>query len=200
MPGRFLVQWDKDAVDDARMVKIDFLALGMLSLVDECLDLIEQDRGQAPDLGRIPHDDARVFDRICAGDTLGTFQIESRAQIQTLPRTRPRTIEDLTVEVAIIRPGPVVGGAVNPYIKRRQGHEPVTYDHPSLEPALAETLGVILYQEQVLQVAMAAARFSAGPCCAASPMPTSSTRRGPRPTVVVRWSVSSRPPRKSSSA
>src|SRR3712207_1499347 len=95
MEGRFVCQWDKDAVDDARFIKIDFLALGMLSLVDECLDLIAQHRGRAPDLGRIPRDDPRVYDLICAGDTLGVFQIESRAQVQTLPRTRPRSIEDL---------------------------------------------------------------------------------------------------------
>src|SRR5581483_6504123 len=162
MEGRFLVGWDKDAVDDARFVKIDFLALGMLSLVDECLELIREHRGQFPDLGRIPHDDPRVFDMICSGDTLGVFQIESRAQIQTLPRTRPRSIEDLIVEVAIIRPGPITGGAVNPYIARRMGREPVSYDHPSLEPVLKETLGVILFQEQVLQVAMAIAGFTAG--------------------------------------
>jgi len=162
MDGRVLLQWDKDSVEDARFIKIDFLALGMLSLVDECLDLIAAERGQPPDLGRVPHDDERVFDAICQGDTIGAFQIESRAQIQTLPRTQPRTMEDLIVEVAIIRPGPVVGGSVNPYIQRRQGREPVTYDHASLEPVLAETLGVILYQEQVLQVAIAAANFSAG--------------------------------------
>ncbi len=162
MAGRFLCAWDKDSVDDARFIKIDFLALGMLSLVDECLELIRERRGQFPDLGRIPHDDPHVYDLICRGDTLGVFQIESRAQIQTLPRTRPRTIEDLTVEVAIIRPGPITGGAVNPYILRRQGREPVEYDHPLLEPVLRETLGVILYQEQVLQAAMAIAGFSAG--------------------------------------
>jgi len=162
MPGRVLIQWDKDSVDDARMIKIDFLALGMLSAVDECLDLIEEHRGKRIDLSRIDFQDERVYDSICQADTMGVFQIESRAQMQTLPRTRPRSLEDLTVEVAIIRPGPIVGGAVNPYINRRLGREPVTYDHPSLEPVLSETLGVILYQEQVLQVAMALAGFTAG--------------------------------------
>jgi error-prone DNA polymerase len=162
MEGRVLVQWDKDSVDDARMIKIDFLALGMLSAVDETLDLIEEHQGKRIDLSRIDFDDERVFDGICEADTMGVFQIESRAQMQTLPRVRPRTLDDLTVQVAIIRPGPIVGGAVNPYIRRRMGKEPVTYDHPSLEPALAETLGVILYQEQVLQVSMAIAGFSAG--------------------------------------
>src|SRR5262249_305284 len=162
MEGRYLCGWDKDSVDDARFIKIDFLALGMLSLVDECLALIREQRGSAPDLGRIPRDDQPLYDMICAGDTTGGFHIESRAQMQTLPRTRPRTIEDLTVEVAIIRPGPITGGAINPYILRRQGRAPLEYDHPLLEPVLKETLGVILYQEQVLQAAMAIAGYSAG--------------------------------------
>ena len=162
MEGRVLIQWDKDSVDDARMIKIDFLALGMLSAQDDCLQLIEEGRGKRIDLSRIDFADPRVYDSICAADTMGVFQIESRAQMQTLPRVRPRCLDDLTVEVAIIRPGPIVGGSVNPYINRRLGKEPVTYDHPSLEPVLRETLGVILYQEQVLQVAMALAGFTAG--------------------------------------
>ncbi|RLC56613.1 MAG: error-prone DNA polymerase, partial [Chloroflexi bacterium] len=162
MEGRVLMQWDKDSVDDARMIKIDFLALGMLSAVDECLDLVEETRGKRLDLSRIDFGDERVYDSICAADTMGVFQIESRAQMQTLPRVRPRCLDDMTVEVALIRPGPIIGGAVNPYIARRMGREPVTYDHPSLEPVLGETLGVIIYQEQVLQVAMALAGFTAG--------------------------------------
>lgn len=162
MDGRIICQWDKDSCDDARMIKIDFLGLGMLSLVDYCLDEILHNRGHDIDLSRIDYDDPAVYDMICEADTLGVFQIESRAQMQTLPRTRPRNLDDLTVEVAIIRPGPIVGGAVNPYISRRQGREPVRYDHPSLEPILKETLGVILFQEQVLQVAMAIAGVNAG--------------------------------------
>ena len=162
MEGRVLMQWDKDSVDDARMIKIDFLALGMLSAVDETLDLVEEHHGKRIDLSRIDFKDERVYDSICAADTMGVFQIESRAQMQTLPRTRPQSLEDLTIEVAIIRPGPIVGGAVNPYINRRLGREEVTYDHPLLEPVLAETLGVVLFQEQVLQVSMALAGFSAG--------------------------------------
>src|SRR5438093_1636186 len=162
MGGRVLMQWDKDSVDDARMIKIDFLALVMLSAVDETLELIEEHRGKRVNLSRIDFKDDRVYDSICEADTMGVFQIESRAQMQTLPRVRPRTLEDLTVQVAIIRPGPIVGGSVNPYINRRMKREPITFDHPSLEPVLAETLGVILYQEQVLQVAMALAGFSAG--------------------------------------
>jgi error-prone DNA polymerase len=162
MEGRVLMQWDKDSVDDARMIKIDFLALGMLSAVDETLELIEQHRGKRVDLSRIDFKDKHVYDSICEADTMGVFQIESRAQMQTLPRVRPENLDDLTVQVAIIRPGPIVGGSVNPYINRRMKREKVTFDHPSLEPALGETLGVILYQEQVLQVAMALAGFSAG--------------------------------------
>ncbi|MEJ7763763.1 MAG: DNA polymerase III subunit alpha, partial [Thermomicrobiales bacterium] len=167
MPGRYICQWDKDSCDDARLVKIDFLALGMLSLVEECLDLIPAAGKPPVDLSRIDFTDAAVYDMICAGDTIGTFQIESRAQIQTLLRTHPRTIEDLTVQVAIVRPGPIIGGAVNPYVNLRQRARRgldarPTYDHPSLEPILRETLGVILYQEQVLQVAMALSGFTAG--------------------------------------
>ncbi len=162
MAGRVLCAWDKDSVDDARFVKIDVLALGMLSLVDECLALIYEHRAETIDLGRIDHRDAAVYDMICAGDTIGVFQVESRAQMQALPRTQPRTLRDLMVEVAIIRPGPITGGSVNPYIARRQGRELVSYDHPLLEEALEETLGVVLFQDQVIQVAMALAGFSAG--------------------------------------
>jgi error-prone DNA polymerase len=162
MAGRYVCQWDKDSIDDAHMIKVDFLALGMLSLVEECVELIAERRGHCVDLSRIDFNDDAVYDMICAGDTIGVFQIESRAQMQLLPRTRPRSLEDLTQEVAIVRPGPIVGKAVNPFVKRKQGKEPVTYDHPSLEPALKETLGVIIYQDQVLQVAMALAGFTAG--------------------------------------
>jgi error-prone DNA polymerase len=167
MDGRYVIQWDKDSVDDARMVKIDFLALGMLSLVDECLTIIESRGEEAPDLGRIDHEERDVYDRICEGDTVGIFQIESRAQIQTLRNTQPRTMDDLAVQVAIVRPGPIVGGAFDPYMeyrRRMRAGEPVnvTYLHPCLEPVLKETLGVVLFQDQVLQIAMAAANFSAG--------------------------------------
>ncbi|HEX9705803.1 MAG TPA: DNA polymerase III subunit alpha [Gemmatimonadales bacterium] len=171
MPDRVVCQWDKDSCDDARFVKIDFLALGMLSLVEETVELVARREGRPPDLCRIDFDDPAVYDRICAGDTVGVFQIESRAQIQMLRRTRPRNIADLAVEVAIVRPGPIVGGAVNPYVRRREdqrrarerGHpyEP-PLDHPLLKEALAETLGVILYQDQVLQVCQSLAGFTAG--------------------------------------
>jgi error-prone DNA polymerase len=171
MEDRVVCQWDKDSCDDARFIKIDFLALGMLSLVEECVELIARRSGAPPDLSRIDFEDPAIYDRICAGDTIGLFQIESRAQIQMIRRSRPRNLEDLAVEVAIVRPGPIVGGAVNPYVRRReeqrrahaagQPYEPPV-DHPLLRECLAETLGVILYQDQVLQVCQALAGFSSG--------------------------------------
>src|SRR3989475_700058 len=173
MEDRVVCQWDKDSCDDARFVKIDFLALGMLSLVEECVERIatRAGGGQPPDLSRIDFADQAVYDRICRGDTVGLFQIESRAQIQMIRRTRPKNLEDLAVEVAIVRPGPIVGGAVNPYVRRREDerrarargrrYEPPV-DHPLLRDVLAETLGVILYQDQVLQVCQALAGFTPG--------------------------------------
>src|SRR5436309_3483426 len=171
MEDRVVCQWDKDSCDDARFIKIDFLALGMLSLVEECVELIARRTGTPPDLSRIDFEDPAIYDRICAGDTIGLFQIESRAQIQMIRRSRPRNLEDLAVEVAIVRPGPIVGGAVNPYVRRREEqrrahaagkpYEPPA-DHPLLRECLAETLGVILYQDQVLQVCQALAGFTTG--------------------------------------
>ncbi|MFM9106030.1 MAG: DNA polymerase III subunit alpha, partial [Chloroflexota bacterium] len=167
MEGRYICQWDKDSCEDAGFVKIDFLALGMLSLVEECLQTIAKVGKDPVDLSRIDFTDPGVYDMICAGDTIGTFQIESRAQIQTILRTQPRCLEDLVVQVAIVRPGPILGGAVNPYVRQREerrrglASEPA-YDHPLLEPVLRETLGVILYQEQVIGVSMALAGFTAG--------------------------------------
>ena len=165
--GRVLCQWDKDSCDDAGFIKIDFLALGMLSLVEESIDLIAQRHGEAPDLSRIDFEDEVLYDRICSGDTVGLFQIESRAQIQMLRRTKPRNLEDLAVQVAIVRPGPIVGGAVNPYVRRREmlrenpDYE-IPYPHPLLKEALGETLGVIIFQDQVLTVCQALASFSDG--------------------------------------
>jgi error-prone DNA polymerase len=171
MEDRVVCQWDKDSCDDARFIKIDFLALGMLSLVEECVELIARRTGSPPDLSRIDFDDTAIYDRICTGDTIGLFQIESRAQIQMIRRSRPRNLEDLAVEVAIVRPGPIVGGAVNPYVRRREEqrrahaagrpYEPPV-DHPLLRDCLSETLGVILYQDQVLQVCQALAGFTSG--------------------------------------
>jgi len=165
--GRVLCQWDKDSCEDAGFIKIDFLALGMLSLVEETVDLIAERHDGAPDLSRIDFEDEVLYDRICSGDTVGLFQIESRAQIQMLRRTRPRNLDDLGVQVAIVRPGPIVGGAVNPYVRRREmlretPDYKVPYPHPLLEEALGETLGVIIFQDQVLKVCQALASFSDG--------------------------------------
>ena len=165
--GRYVCQWDKDSINDARMVKIDFLALGMLSAVEEVIELIDAEHGRTIDFARIDYKDQAVYDDVCNGDTVGVFQIESRAQIAMLPRSQPRNLEDLAVQVAIVRPGPIVGGAVNPYVKRRvlrrenPGYVP-PMPHPGLSEVLKETLGVVIFQEQVLQVAEIMGGFSAG--------------------------------------
>jgi error-prone DNA polymerase len=167
MEGRQVVQWDKDSCADAGFLKIDLLGLGMLSAVERCVELIAQRSGERIDLSRIPFDDPGTFATIQRADTTGVFQIESRAQMASLRRTRPASLEDLTIQVALVRPGPIVGGAVNPYIQRRQallrdpGHR-VPYPHPSLEGVLGETLGTIIFQDQVIEVARAFAGFSAG--------------------------------------
>ena len=165
--GRVLCQWDKDSCEDAGFIKIDFLALGMLSLVEDAVDLIADKTGTPPDLSRIDFEDDAVYDRICSGDTVGMFQVESRAQIQMIRRVRPRNLEDLAIQVAIVRPGPIVGGAVNPYVRRREQlrADPafkVPYDHPLLADALGETLGVVIFQDQVLKVSQALAGFTDG--------------------------------------
>ena len=167
MEGRQIVQWDKDSCSDAGFLKIDLLGLGMLSAVERCVDLVARTRGMNIDLSRIPYDDPETYECIQNAETTGVFQIESRAQMQSLRRTRPESLQDLTIQVAIVRPGPIQGGAVNPYIERRQrlrvdpDYE-VPYDHPSLEPVLRETLGTIIFQDQVLEVAIAFAGFSPG--------------------------------------
>jgi error-prone DNA polymerase len=165
MEGRQMVQWDKDSCADAGFLKIDLLGLGMLSAVERCVEEIARTRNKRVDLSRIEYDDRETFEAIQAADTVGVFQIESRAQMQSLHRTRPATLEDLTVQVAIVRPGPIQGGAVNPYIERRlrklgdPAYEP-PYEHPALEPVLKETLGTIIFQDQVMQVAEAFAGFT----------------------------------------
>jgi error-prone DNA polymerase len=167
MEGRQMVQWDKDSCADAGFLKIDLLGLGMLSAVERCVDLIAEARGNPIDLSRIPFDDPETFKAIRAADTVGVFQIESRAQMQSLRRTLPRDLDDLTVQVAIVRPGPIQGGAINPYIERREclrkdpAYE-IPYEHPALEPVLQSTLGTIIFQDQVVQVAEAFAGFSPG--------------------------------------
>src|SRR5438128_2378773 len=160
MPDRNVVQFDKRDVEDLGLVKMDLLGLRTLSLVKDAVADIDTRHGELLELGSLPLDDPAVYDLICEVDTIGLFQVESRAQAQALPRVRPRNFADIVVEVAIIRPGPLQGNMVNPYIRRRQGREPVQYAHPLLEPILKETLGVILFQEQILRVAIAAAGFS----------------------------------------
>ncbi|HET7573799.1 MAG TPA: DNA polymerase III subunit alpha, partial [Solirubrobacterales bacterium] len=165
MKGRQIVQWDKDSCADAGFLKIDLLGLGMLSAVERCVEEIGRARGERLDLSRIPLDDEETFESIRAADTTGVFQIESRAQMQMLPRTRPQNLDDVIVQVALVRPGPIQGGAVHPYIERRRAlredpHYEVPYEHPLLEPVLEETLGTIVFQEQVIEVAMALAGFS----------------------------------------
>ena len=167
MEGRQMVMWDKDSCSDAGFLKIDLLGLGMLSAVERCVELIARRRGERIDLSRIPYDDPATFACIQEADTTGVFQIESRAQMGSLRRTRPENLDDLTIQVAIVRPGPIQGGAVNPYIERRQRlrEDPgfaVPYDHPALEPVLRDTLGTIIFQDQVIEVAMAFAGFSPG--------------------------------------
>jgi error-prone DNA polymerase len=167
MEGRQICQWDKDSCDDAGFLKIDLLGLGMLSAVEECVDAVARGRGETIDLSRIPLDDKEVYAEIQGADTIGVFQIESRAQMQMLLRTRPENMDDLTIEVALVRPGPIQGGAVHPYIENRQKlREDPTFippvDHPLLAEPLRETLGVVVFQDQVLDVAMALAGFSVG--------------------------------------
>jgi error-prone DNA polymerase len=166
MEGRQMVQWDKDSCSDAGFLKIDLLGLGMLSCVERCVEAVARTRGERIDLSRIDLEDTRVYAEIQAAETMGVFQIESRAQMQMLKRTRPANLDDLTVQVALVRPGPILGGAVHPYIERRRAlrEDPefqVPYEHPSLEPVLRDTLGAIVFQDQVIEVAMAFAGFSA---------------------------------------
>ncbi len=162
MENRTVVQWDKDDVEAMGLVKIDLLGLGMLTLIQDCLAYVRQTRGVTIDLASLDYADQAVYDDLCRADTIGVFQVESRAQMNTLPRLKPRCFYDLVVEVALIRPGPIQGEMVHPYLRRRAGLEPVVYPHPALEPILARTLGVPLFQEQGMQVAIAAAGFTPG--------------------------------------
>ena len=160
MPGRVVAQYDKRDVETLKLIKLDLLGLGMLAAMDEAMALIEHDCAVCLDMDRLPEDVPEVFAMLQAADTVGVFQVESRAQMQTLPKSRPNCLDDLVVEVAIIRPGPIQGNAVHPYLRRKQGLEPVTYLHPSLEPVLSDSLGVILYQEQVMRIAIDVAGFT----------------------------------------
>jgi error-prone DNA polymerase len=162
MPGRVVVQWDKDDCADLGIVKVDLLGLGMMAVLEEAVPMIQRHEGVTIDYAKLPADDPKVYRMLRAADTVGVFQVESRAQMATLPRMLPTHFYDLVVEVAIIRPGPIVGKMVNPYLSRRNGREPVRYPHPSLEPILRRTLGVPLFQEQLIRMAMTAAGFTGG--------------------------------------
>jgi error-prone DNA polymerase len=160
MPGRTVLQWDKDDCAYAGLVKFDLLGLGMLTALRDCLELIEAHHGERWRMHSIPQEDPAVYDMLCEADTVGVFQVESRAQMATLPRLRPREFYDLVVEVALIRPGPIQGGSVHPYMRRRRGDEQSDLPHPSMRVALGKTLGVPLFQEQMMQIAIDCASFT----------------------------------------
>jgi len=162
MPGRVVVQWDKEDCADMGIIKVDLLGLGMMAVLEDCIQLIRDAYDEEVDLAHLPPDDANVYTALQKADTIGMFQVESRAQMSCLPRLRPQKFYDIVVQVAIIRPGPIVGNMVHPFLKRRQGREPIVYAHPSLEPVLKRTLGVPLFQEQLLKMAMICAGFSGG--------------------------------------
>ncbi len=162
MPGRVVVQWDKEDCADLGIIKVDLLGLGMMAVIEDSLQLIRDTSGEEVDLAHLPPDDQAIYQALQQADTIGMFQVESRAQMSCLPRLRPQKFYDIVVQVAIIRPGPIVGNMVHPYLNRRQGREPVIYSHSSLEPVLRRTLGVPLFQEQLLRMAMICAGFSGG--------------------------------------
>lgn len=162
MEDRTIVQWDKDDLDAVGLLKIDILALGMLTAIRRTLELISQQRGEPFELKDIPAEDGATYEMISRADTVGVFQIESRAQMAMLPRMRPRTFYDLVIEVAVIRPGPIQGGMIQPFLRRREGLDPVTYPSPEIESVLSRTLGIPIFQEQVMQIAMVSAGFTAG--------------------------------------
>src|SRR6202020_1857673 len=161
MPGRTVVQWDKEDCADLSIIKVDLLGLGMMAVLKDCLELIPKHHGDRVDLAQLPEDE-EVYRTLQRADTVGMFQVESRAQMASLPRNHPEKFYDIVVQVAIIRPGPIVGKMMHPYMRRRQKKEEVTYPHPSLEPVLKRTLGVPLFQEQLLRMAMTVANFSGG--------------------------------------
>ena len=161
MPGRTVLQWDKDDCAAAGLVKFDLLGLGMLSALHYAMDMVAEHHGRHVDLGELDLADDEVYAMLRRADAVGVFQVESRAQLATLPRLKPREFYDLVVQVALIRPGPIQGGSVHPYIRRRNGQEDWDYDHPLMAGALAKTLGVPLFQEQLMQLAVDVAGFSA---------------------------------------
>src|ERR1700678_328173 len=162
MPGRTVIQWDKEDCADMRIIKVDLLGLGMMAVLEECLDLVPKHYDEPLDLAQLQHNDPEVYRTLQRADTVGMFQVESRAQMSALPRKHPEVFYDVVVQVAIIRPGPIVGKMMNPYMKRRQRKEAVTYAHPLLEPVLKRTLGVPLFQEQLIRMSMIVANFSGG--------------------------------------
>ncbi|RKG88313.1 DNA polymerase III subunit alpha, partial [Corallococcus sp. CA053C] len=162
MPGRTVIQWEKDDINAVGLLKVDLLALGMLTALSRCFALIREHHGRDLSLATVPPEDPKVYDMLCEADTVGVFQIESRAQMNMLPRLRPREFYDLVVQIALIRPGPIVGNMVHPYLRRRNGQEPVTYPSDAVRGILQKTLGVPLFQEQAMRLAMVAAGFSAG--------------------------------------
>ena len=162
MDGRTVIQWDKDDLDVLGLIKVDVLALGMLSAIGRALRMISDKLGRRFEMQDVPAEDAAVYDMLCKGDSVGTFQVESRAQMSMLPRLQPRRFYDLVIEVAIVRPGPIQGGMVHPYLRRRSGEEPVDYPSDEVRQALERTLGVPIFQEQVMQLAILAADFSPG--------------------------------------
>jgi error-prone DNA polymerase len=159
MPGRTVIQWDKEDCADLGLIKVDLLGLGMMAVLKDSIELIPRHYGKEVDLATLP-EDPLVYETLCKADTVGMFQVESRAQMASIPHNAPKRFYDIVVQVAIIRPGPIVGKMMHPYMRRRQGKEPVTYAHPSLEPVLKRTLGVPLFQEQLLRMAMTVASFS----------------------------------------
>ncbi len=162
MDKRYVIQWNKDDLTVLKMLKIDVLGLGMLTALNKCFEMLKKHRGVDMDIYNLPADDKPTYDMICAADTVGTFQVESRAQMSLLPRLKPKTFYDLVIEVAIVRPGPIQGGMIHPFIRRRDGLEPVTYPHKDLEPILKRTSGVPIFQEQIMQIATAVGGFTPG--------------------------------------
>jgi error-prone DNA polymerase len=162
MPGRTVIQWDKEDCSDMKIIKVDLLGLGMMAVLEDCVNLVPQHYKEPLDIGQLPQNDPEVYRTLQRADTVGMFQVESRAQMSALPRNRPENFYDLVVQVAIIRPGPIVGKMMHPYMKRRQRKEAVTYAHPLLEPVLKRTLGVPLFQEQLIRMSMIVANFSGG--------------------------------------
>ncbi len=162
MENRVVVQWDKDDCADLGIIKVDLLGLGMLNALEEATPMILRNEGVQVDYAHLPPDDPAIYRMLQTADTVGLFQVESRAQMASLPRHRPTRFYDLVIQIAIIRPGPIVGQMANPFFERRMGRQPVTYPHPSLEPILERTLGVPIFQEQILKIAMVAAGFSGG--------------------------------------